>query len=63
VPICKALKARGIVPDFRPPNLIRVAPAALATTYEDVWRLVAALREIMQTGEHERFGAVREAVA
>jgi kynureninase len=63
VPICKALKARGIVPDFRPPNVIRVAPAALATTFEDVWRLVAALREIIETGEHERFGAVREAVA
>jgi kynureninase len=63
VPICKALKARGIVPDFRPPNIIRVAPAAMATSYEDVWQLVSALREIVETREYERYGAVREAVA
>ena len=63
VPICKALKARGIIPDFRPPNVIRVAPAAMATTYEDVWSLVSALREIVDTREYERYGAIREAVA
>ena len=63
VPICKALKARGLVPDFRPPNIIRVAPVALSTTYEEIWQLVAALREIVGTREYERFGAVRETVA
>jgi kynureninase len=63
VPICKALKARGIIADFRPPNVIRVAPIALCTTYEEIWQTVAALREIVATGEHERFGRVRETVA
>jgi len=63
VPICKALKSRGIIADFRPPNVIRVAPIALCTTYEEIWQTVAALREIVSTGEHERFGRVRETVA
>jgi len=63
VPICQALKARGLVPDFRPPNIIRVAPVALSTTYEEIWQLVSALREIVDTREFESFGAVRETVA
>jgi kynureninase len=63
VPICKALKARGIIADFRPPNVIRVAPIALCTTYEEIWQTVAALREILASGEIERFGRVREPVA
>ena len=44
--ICEALVARGIVPDFRPPNVIRVAPVALYNTFHDVFRVVRALREI-----------------
>ena len=63
VQICKALKGRGFVPDFRPPNVIRVAPIALSTTYDEIWQVVNALREIVRTGEHARFGAVRETVA
>jgi kynureninase len=63
VQICKALKTRGIIPDFRPPNVIRVAPSPLYTTYDDVWQLVQALREIVEAGEHRRFAAVREAVS
>ncbi|MFN8636905.1 MAG: kynureninase [Chloroflexota bacterium] len=63
VQLCKALKERGIVPDFRPPNVIRVAPVALYTTFDGIWQLVAALREIVETGEHLKHGAAREAVA
>jgi kynureninase len=63
VRICKALKTRGIVPDFRPPNVIRVAPSPLYTTYDDVWQLVRALREIVEAGEHRQFAAAREAVS
>jgi kynureninase len=63
VQICKALKQRGIVPDFRQPNVIRVAPIPLYTTYQGIWQLVAALREIIDTGEHLKLGAAREAVA
>lgn len=63
VQLCKALKARGIVPDFRPPNVIRLAPTALYTTYDELWQTVASLREIIKTGEHRQFAAGREPVS
>ena len=50
--ICGALKARGIVCDFRPPNVIRLAPAAFFNTFYEVWCTAAALKEIIDRGEH-----------
>lgn len=63
VRICKALKARGIVPDFRPPNVVRLAPAALYNTYRDVWDTVQALREIIDRNETAPFDPERGVVA
>ena len=63
VQICKALKTRGIIPDFRPPNVIRVAPSPLYTTYDDLWQLVQAIREIVDAGEHLQLSAARAAVS
>lgn len=39
-----ALEARGVVADFREPNVIRVAPAPLYNTFSDVWALADAIR-------------------
>ncbi|MDQ3523823.1 MAG: kynureninase [Chloroflexota bacterium] len=50
--IAQALKARGIVPDFRQPDVIRLAPIALSTTYLEIWRAVQALSGIIDTGEY-----------
>ncbi len=61
--IARALKARGIIPDFRAPNVIRLAPIPLHTTYHELWQTVQALREIVDTGEHLRMAAGRELVA
>jgi kynureninase len=63
VRIGRALKARRIVPDFRPPNTIRLAPVALYNSFEEVWRTAEALRQIVETREYERFPAEREVVA
>ncbi|HEU4963545.1 MAG TPA: kynureninase [Bacilli bacterium] len=63
VRICKALKKRGIIPDFRFPNVIRLAPIALYNTYEEVWQVVQALREIVENKEYEQFPVGREVVA
>jgi kynureninase len=63
VRITRALKARGIVPDFRPPNVIRLAPVPLYTRYRDVGEVVAALESIVTSGEHLQFAAERAAVA
>lgn len=63
VRICKALKARRIIPDFRFPNVIRLAPIALYTTYEEIWRTVEALRQIVENREYEAFATERNVVA
>jgi kynureninase len=61
--IVKALKARGVIPDFRPPNVIRLAPIALYTSFADVWQVVQHLRAIIDGREHEAFAAERDLVA
>ncbi|MFN8514151.1 MAG: kynureninase [Chloroflexia bacterium] len=61
--IVKALKARGVIPDFRQPNVIRLAPIALYTSHADVWHVVQHLRAIVDGGEHEAFETGRELVA
>jgi kynureninase len=37
------LRARGIVPDWREPGVIRAAPVPFYNGYEDAWRFVDAL--------------------
>ncbi|OIK08713.1 kynureninase [Bacillus sp. MUM 13] len=61
--ICKALKANGIVPDFRAPNIIRLAPVALYTAYTEVWEAVQILKKIMIGKEYENFKNERDVVA
>lgn len=61
--IAKALKHLGVIPDFRQPNVVRLAPIPLYTTYEDVWRVVQALKTVIDTGAHLRVEEGRELVA
>jgi len=42
----KALQERGVVGDFREPNVIRVAPTPLYNTFTDVWRFAGILSEM-----------------
>jgi len=57
--IVEALKDRGVLPDFRPPNVIRLAPVPLYTSYQDVWTVVKHLKEIVDNKEYERFSKER----
>jgi kynureninase len=61
--IARALKARGVIPDFRPPNVIRLAPIPLYTSFVDVWETVQHLRGIIETGEYQELDEQREVVA
>jgi kynureninase len=61
--ICKSLKENGIIPDFRAPNIIRLAPVALYTSYEEVWKVVQTLKTIMTEKQYEKFPNEREVVA
>ncbi|MEC1523618.1 kynureninase [Neobacillus niacini] len=61
--ICKSLKENGIIPDFRAPNIIRLAPVALYTSYSEVWEVVQILKNIMEERQYEKFANEREVVA
>jgi len=61
--IAEALRARGVIPDFRPPDIVRIAPVALYNTYAELWTLVRDLREIVGSKAYERFPAERKAVS
>ena len=60
--ICSALKAAGVVPDFRPPDMIRLAPAPLYTSFAECAEAIARLKEIIRTKAHEKFPATRPLV-
>lgn len=60
--VYQALKLRGIIPDFRPPGVIRLAPVALYNTYYDVWRTVVQIKSIIDTGEYRSFKKEKTAV-
>ncbi|MEH7302587.1 kynureninase [Neobacillus drentensis] len=61
--ICKALKENGVIPDFRAPNIIRLAAVALYTSYKEVFEVVQILKKIMTEKQYEKFENEREVVA
>ena len=61
--ICTALKAEGVVPDFRAPDGIRLAPVALYNSFEDVWNTVQILKKIMKEELYKQFPNERGVVA
>lgn len=63
VRINAALKQRGVIPDFRAPNVIRLAPVPLYVTFHDVWLLVQHLKAIIDNKEYEAFPRERDTVA
>jgi kynureninase len=60
--VCEALKARGVIPDFRPPNVIRLASVPLYISYRDVWKVTRHLKAVIDNGEHRRFSRERSLV-
>ena len=61
--IAAALKARGVIPDFRQPNVVRLAPIPLYTSFTDVWDTVQTLREIIDNDEYQQQAKERGVVA
>jgi kynureninase len=53
--VSQALRDRGVVVDYRQPDVVRVCPAPLYTSHEDVHDVVAILEEILETGEYEDY--------
>ncbi|WP_121821536.1 kynureninase [Halostella salina] len=55
--ISLALRDRGVVVDYRPPNVVRVCPSPLYTSFRDVYDAAAHCRDVVETGEYEAYDA------
>lgn len=44
-----------VVPDFRPPNNIRLGIAPLYTSYSDIYQAISRIKMIMEQREYEKF--------
>ncbi|MDB2238870.1 kynureninase [Halorubrum ezzemoulense] len=53
--LSEALNDRGAVVDFRPPNVVRVCPAASYTSFADVLEVVDEIEAILDSGAHEAY--------
>jgi kynureninase len=61
--VSEALKKRGVVSDFRPPNVIRLAPVPLYNTYHEIWEVVQRLKAIIDKKEHQRILKTRKTIS
>lgn len=50
--IGRAALEAGVVGDVRPPNLLRLCPAPLTTSYLDVWEGLGRIRDVVGSGRH-----------
>ncbi len=53
--INEALKEANVIPDFRYPNVIRLAPVPQYTRYIDVYELVVRIKDIMDNKVYEKY--------
>ena len=61
--INEALKHRRVLPDFRFPNVIRLAPVPLYTSFIEVRDTVNHLKEIIESAEYRNYSKKRGDVA
>ncbi len=60
--INQALIARGVIPDFRPPNIMRLAPIPLYISYHDIWKVTQHLKAVIDNKEYQKFKDERSTV-
>jgi len=60
--LTQALIDRGVVPDFRTPDRLRLGPAPLYTRFVDVWDALDRLRALLADGAHEAYPTERARV-
>jgi kynureninase len=52
--VSQALIARGVIPDFRDPDVLRLGLAPAYLRFEDCWHAAQALGEVLASGEWQR---------
>jgi len=54
-PITQALRAEGVIADFRGPDCVRIGPAPAYTRFVDVWDAMAILRDLVVAARHDDY--------
>lgn len=57
-----ALRRMGVVPDYREPDLLRLAPVALYNTETELDEVVRLLRTLLDSGQHRLMGKAASVV-
>ena len=52
--LSRTLRNRGVIPDFRPPDILRLAPSPLATRFAECETAVGILEDILANATHEQ---------
>ena len=60
--VTQALVDRGVVPDFRTPDRVRLGPAPIYTRFVDVWDGMSRFRVVLADGAQENYSAERARV-
>ena len=60
--LTQALVDRGVVPDFRTPDRLRLGPAPLYTRFVDVWDAMDRLRTVLAERSYEAYPVERARV-
>ena len=60
--IAAALRDRGVIPDFRAPDLIRFGFTPLYTTFDETIRAAEILRDILESRSYDAFPITRRGV-
>jgi kynureninase len=55
--VCQALLDRGVVPDYRTPDRLRLGPAPIATRFTDVYDALSLVRDVVRSGTHLEYPA------
>jgi len=61
--ISEVLRAKGVISDFRPPNVIRIAPVPLYNRYREVWSIIQLLKETINKEEYKKFAKERKKIS
>ncbi len=60
--ICQALHKRGVIADYRAPRIVRFAPSPLYTSFEQVWQVVSALKQVIERREYLQFSSEKGSI-